>query len=220
MKMTTDIPPQITTPDSVETRLGTLTFIDGFPDDATVQTVYDNLDFQRGVQAFLAAMPGASSGGDARGLARTRRGRRHDVPIIETLMDSKSLWLTANTDTVYASSWLDLKNGPMVIESPPNTLGIVDDFWFHYVTDVGNAGPDKGKGRQIPLPAARLHRRGAGRLLRLQLRHLRQLDRLAGLPRQRRPDTAGGEHQEAPAHLSAGQGRQSAAAEVHQRLGQ
>ena len=56
--MTTDIPPQITTPDSVETRLGTLRFFDGFPDEATVQKVYDNLDFQRGVQAFLAAHAG------------------------------------------------------------------------------------------------------------------------------------------------------------------
>ena len=57
MKMTTDIPPSITTPDTVETRLGTLKFIDGFPDDATAQKLYDNLDFQRGVQAFLTATP-------------------------------------------------------------------------------------------------------------------------------------------------------------------
>jgi hypothetical protein len=33
MKMTTDIPAAITTPDKVETRLGTLKFFDGFPDD-------------------------------------------------------------------------------------------------------------------------------------------------------------------------------------------
>jgi hypothetical protein len=58
MKMTTDIPVAITTPDTVETRLGTLKFFDGFPDDATVTKVYDNLDFERGVQAFLTAMPG------------------------------------------------------------------------------------------------------------------------------------------------------------------
>jgi IS5 family transposase len=51
MKMTTDIPVAITTPDSVETRLGTLKFLDGFPDDATVEKVYDTLDFSRGVQA-------------------------------------------------------------------------------------------------------------------------------------------------------------------------
>jgi hypothetical protein len=60
LKMTTPIPPQITTPDSVETRLGTLHFRDGVPDEATTQKVYDNLDFQRGVQSFLSGMSGAS----------------------------------------------------------------------------------------------------------------------------------------------------------------
>ena len=60
-KMTTDIPASITTPDNVETSLGTLKFFDGFPDAATVQKVYDNLDFQRGVQTFLTAMPAASA---------------------------------------------------------------------------------------------------------------------------------------------------------------
>jgi hypothetical protein len=46
--MATDIPASILTPDSVETRLGPLRFFDGFPDEPTVRTVYDNLDFQRG----------------------------------------------------------------------------------------------------------------------------------------------------------------------------
>ncbi|MEI6451729.1 MAG: hypothetical protein WCP98_17530, partial [Actinomycetes bacterium] len=46
--------------DSVETRLGTLKFFDGLPDEATVQTVYDNLDFQRAVQAYLTALPAAA----------------------------------------------------------------------------------------------------------------------------------------------------------------
>ena len=45
-------------------------------------------------------------------------------------MDSRSLYLTANTESIYALVWLDLKNGPVVVESPPNTLGLVDDFWF------------------------------------------------------------------------------------------
>jgi hypothetical protein len=53
MKMTTPIPESILTPESVETRLGTLKFFDGFPDDETAKKVYDNLDFMRGVQAFL-----------------------------------------------------------------------------------------------------------------------------------------------------------------------
>ena len=120
-------------------------FKDGFPDDATVQKVYDNLDFQRGVQAFLTAMPAASLAAQRKAI-RSFGPDNQTVIIFETLMDSRSLFLTANTESIYAMAWLDLKNGPVVVESPPNTLGLVDDFWFHYVTDLGNAGPDKGKG--------------------------------------------------------------------------
>ncbi len=141
----TDIPLAITIPDTVETRLGTLHFKDGFPDDDTVQKVYDNLDFQRGVQAMLTAMPVASLHA-IRKASRSFGPDNQTVTIFETLMDSRSLYLTANTESIYAMAWLDLKNGPIVVESPPNTLGLVDDFWFHYVTDLGLAGPDQGKG--------------------------------------------------------------------------
>ena len=77
---------------------------------------------------------------------RTFGPDNQSVIIFETLMDSRSLFLTANTESIYTMAWLNLKNGPVVIEGPPNSLGLVDDFWFHYVTDLGNAGPDKGKG--------------------------------------------------------------------------
>ena len=76
LKMTTEIPPSITTPDSVETRLGTLRFFDGFPDDATVQKVYDNLDFQRGVQAFLTALPAAAVSAMRKAIRTFRLGHR------------------------------------------------------------------------------------------------------------------------------------------------
>lgn len=48
--METAIPPAITTLDKVETRVGTLKFDGGYPDAATVEKVYDNLDFQRGME--------------------------------------------------------------------------------------------------------------------------------------------------------------------------
>ena len=145
MAMTTEIPIEITTPDRVETRIGTLNFFDGMPDEATVQKAYDNLDFLRGVEVFLNAMSGASLYAFRQG-ARDHGFGNGEIAIMETLMDSKSLFLTPNTETVYALSWLDLKDGPVVVESPPNVLGIVDDFWFRYVTDLGNAGPDRGQG--------------------------------------------------------------------------
>ncbi len=145
MKMTTDIPPDITTPSKVDTRLGELKFFDGYPDKETVQKVYDNLDFQRGVEVFLNTMPGASLYAMREGL-HSVGVNNHTVLLFETLMDSKSLFLTPNTETVYLIGWLDLKDGPLVVETPPNTLGFLNDFWFRYIIDMGNAGPDKGKG--------------------------------------------------------------------------
>jgi hypothetical protein len=56
-RKTTPVPPGIAMPDLVETRLGPLSFSDGFPSDATVEKLYDNLDFQRAVQAYLLAIP-------------------------------------------------------------------------------------------------------------------------------------------------------------------
>lgn len=41
--------------------------------------------------------------------------------ILDQLLDSALLFLTGNTDTVYLSATLDLKqDGPTVVEIPPN----------------------------------------------------------------------------------------------------
>ena len=54
------IPESILTPEVVDTRLGKLDFFDGYPSEATVEKVYDRLDFMRGVRAFLDTLPFAS----------------------------------------------------------------------------------------------------------------------------------------------------------------
>ena len=54
------IPDKIMTPDTVETRIGTLKFFDGLPTKETSQKVYDNLDFMRAVEVFLNFIPAAS----------------------------------------------------------------------------------------------------------------------------------------------------------------
>jgi hypothetical protein len=150
--MVTDIPASSTTPDHVETRLGTLTFRDGFPDEATVRTVYDNLDFQRGVQAVLSGLPAAAMSAVRTGI-RSAGPDNQTVLIAESLLDSRTLLGMPNTETIYNFVWLDTTGGPLVIEVPPRVLGIINDFWGRYVTDVGNAGPDKGQGgRYLLLP--------------------------------------------------------------------
>jgi hypothetical protein len=90
-KMTTDIPASITTPDVVETSLDTLRFFDGFPDAATVQKVYDNLDFQRGIQAFLTALPAASMYATREGY-RTFGPDNQTILITESFLDSRTLY--------------------------------------------------------------------------------------------------------------------------------
>lgn len=151
MKMTTPIPPSITTPDSVETPFGTLKFHDGFPEDATTQKVYDNLDYLRGVEAFLNAMPGASAEAIRLGFASQGADNNQTVLMLQNLMDSKSLFLTPNTESIYNLMWLDTKDGPVVMETPPDVLGVIDDHWFPYVGDFGRVGPDRNKGGKFLL---------------------------------------------------------------------
>ena len=125
----TPIPPSITTPDSVETTLGTLHFEDGIPSPETAQKVYDQLDLQRGVEAFLNGLRGVSIYAARKGM-RDAGLKDNDVLIFSGLMDSRSLFLTANADTVYFFSNVNLGKGPMVVETPPGTLGLFDDLWF------------------------------------------------------------------------------------------
>jgi hypothetical protein len=50
----------ISTPDSVQSRLGALSFDDGAPSEETAALLYDHLDFVHGVEAFINVYPGAS----------------------------------------------------------------------------------------------------------------------------------------------------------------
>jgi len=150
MKMTTEIPDGIATPDRLETRIGTLNLVDGVPDKATAQKVYDNLDFQRGVQAYLSGIQIASMSGMRKGMLEFGPANE-TVLIFETLMDSKALWLTPNTTNIYMAVWLELGDEPMVIETPPDVLGLIDDHWFKFVADFGRLGPDKSQGGKFLL---------------------------------------------------------------------
>lgn len=49
------------------------------------------------------------------------------VPIWQQLVDSRTVELTANDNTPYTWFWVDLHNGPLVIEVPPKVLGLLDE---------------------------------------------------------------------------------------------
>ena len=144
----TPIPDKILTPDRVDTRIGTLEYSDGFPTAHTAQLLYDHLDFLRGVEAFLVGVPAASLESMRRGMSHLGIAACHHVAIVDELMDSNPLFLTGNTDTVYASGIVDLgRDGPTVVEIPPGCgPGTVNDAWFRFVIDMGAPGPDRGRG--------------------------------------------------------------------------
>jgi hypothetical protein len=144
----TAIPEEIMTPDSVQTRIGSLTFADGVPTPETARLAYDHLDFLRGVEVFLNFIPATSIEALRRGQAALGAKAAHHVLIFDQLMDSNPLWLTGGTDTVYASAFLDLeRDGPTVVEVPPGSgPATVNDAYFRFVVDMGPPGPDAGKG--------------------------------------------------------------------------
>jgi len=138
-------PPSIVTPDRVETRIGTLDFRDGLPSKETLNKVYDNLDFSHATRAFADTLQGVSIHAIRKGLQDVGV-KDNEVIVFSELMDAKSLFLTANADTVYIIGGLDLTKGPVVVEVPPQVLGTVQDAWFRWVIDVGLPGPDRGEG--------------------------------------------------------------------------
>lgn len=153
------IPASIMTPDEVDTRIGTLKFFDGLPDEATVEMVYNNLDLIRGVEVFLNFIPAASLEAVREGMIAEGYTKSNQCLIFAELLDSAPLFLTGNTDTVYASIILDLeRDGPTVVEIPPNCgPGTVNDAFFRFVVDMGAPGPDRGKGgKYLILPPEKM----------------------------------------------------------------
>lgn len=132
-------------PDTIETSAGTLEFKDGVPSEATAQKVYDTLDFVRALEAYNNSFRGASALAIVKGFAGIG-AEPGDVVIFSELMDSSSLFLTANADTVYYLTGLDLSKGPVVIEQPSNAVGTINDVWFSWIIDIGGPGPDRGLG--------------------------------------------------------------------------
>ena len=144
---TTPIPAELFTPDTVKTTVGSFNFFDGMPDEATVKASFENLKFIRAYETFLTMMPAASIEMMRQGHAQQGVDDYTKVMLMAPLT-SNPLFLTGNTDTVYGSTFFNLKKtGPLVIEIPAGLgPGTINDAFFRFVADTGAPGPDKGKG--------------------------------------------------------------------------
>lgn len=147
-KMTTPIAPGVATPDRLDSSIGTLHLIDGFPKPDTVEKIYDNLDRSRTLQTYLLAIPIVNQAGMRDSLRKFGPINTTNV-IWENLVGPKTVKLTANDNTVYSFIWLDTNKGPLVVEIPPKVLGAINDFWYRWVADIGITEADKGAGDQV-----------------------------------------------------------------------
>lgn len=134
--------------DNIDTRYGKLEFPGGYPTEATIKKVYDELDLQRATQLYLDMYPALSMHGMLKGNIRDYGVNSSSViSVTANRLDSKGMYLTGNTESIYLFLVLDLKkDGPTVVEVPQGVMGPLDDHNFLFVADVGPTGMDKGKG--------------------------------------------------------------------------
>jgi hypothetical protein len=136
---------QLGAPATLSTGFGQLEFKDGVPTVETAARTFDLLTFSQALSAYNNSFRGASALAIVKGFEGIG-ARPGDVVIFSKLMDSRSLFLTANADTIYYLTGLDLSKGPMVIEQPSDAVGTINDMWFSWIVDVGGPGPDRGLG--------------------------------------------------------------------------
>jgi hypothetical protein len=141
----TPVPAAITTPSSVKAGIGALEFTDGYPKGETAEKLRDHLDYLHGIETLMNTIQAVSTYAMREGFQEVGV-MDNDIQIFSELMDSRTLALTANADTVYFWGFLDLSHGPLVVETPADTLGLLDDMWYRWISDFGLPGADRGQG--------------------------------------------------------------------------
>ena len=125
----------------------TIEFEAGFPALSTISDLFDELDYQRAVQAYIWATPAVAGQSFIDGMQRDLGATLTRFAIWERSATPLTRVLTGNAQSIYAVGFVDLERyGPVVAELPPGVLGMVNNVWYYPLCDVGPAGPDKGKG--------------------------------------------------------------------------
>src|SRR5262245_9369338 len=131
----------------LKTRFGEFEFKDGYPVGDTADRLLEAQKLNRAIEVYVTQLMPVSEIATREGLRAFGSKTPQQVVIWEELMDAGTVLLTANTETIYAITHLDLKNdGPTVVEAPPKMLGFLQSGVQRYLMDVGPLGPDKGQG--------------------------------------------------------------------------
>ena len=130
----------------IETRIGILEFTkdfeNGYPTDATVKKLFDEMDFQRATQAYMWSIPLIGFVNWQLHQA-DELGLKNGQLVYAETYDEKVCCLTLNATTPYVWGFVDLnESGPYVIEVPPGgqVRGAVSDMWQIQVTQMTRPG--------------------------------------------------------------------------------
>lgn len=131
----------------IETSIGEIKLEHNFIADESIDKLYDEMDLQRACQAYIWSTPAVSDKQwqveQAKVFNATNLG---DFVVYKSLKEKRGI-VTANLTTPYVINFLNLKEGAIWVKVPAGQMaGMFLDLWQRPVSDIGQTGPDKGKG--------------------------------------------------------------------------
>jgi hypothetical protein len=144
--------------ETLDTRIGKLefthAFIEGYPTDATVEKLFDEMDFQRAVQAYIWSIPVVSMAQWRHAHENVLGAENGQIVFVESYKD-KLGGLTYNATTPYVLPFIDLTEGPWVLELPGpqgKLRGAAHDMWQIGIAQVTEPGKYLfvGPGQEAP----------------------------------------------------------------------
>ena len=130
------------------TRIGPLDLDhQGLPDQAAIDRLYEERDFQRACQCYIWALPIVSYAQWQNQHETVFGAGDGDIVKYVSVRDKLGL-ITANATTPYIIGFVNTaRTGPVIVECPPGEIaGGFGDFWERSASDCGLTGPDKGQG--------------------------------------------------------------------------
>ena len=145
--------------ETLKTRIGELEFThdfaNGYPTDAAVEKIFDEMDFQRACQAYIWAIPVVSMSQWQHEHMATLGAENGQIVFIESY-DDRAGGLTYNSTTPYVLPFIDLADGPWVAVMPEGEVrGAAHDMWQIAITRMTEPGKYLfvGPGQEVPQDA-------------------------------------------------------------------
>lgn len=147
--------------ETLKTRIGDLSFTqnfaDGYPTDATVEKLLNEMDFQRACQAYIWSIPIVSMAQWQYAHTEQLGAKNGQIVFVESYKD-KLGGLTFNATTPYVLPFIDLSKEPWVVVMPEpagKVRGAAHDMWQIGVTQITEPGKYLfvGPGQEVPKDA-------------------------------------------------------------------